>query len=209
LNNPQESLAFILADAGYDVWLGNNRGNGISMDNTKYNPSQPQFWDFSFDEMAQYDLPGQIDYILKTTGEKKIFYIGHSEGTIQAFAGFLDPELASKVKIFIALAPVAHVGHVTSPILQAMAKLGTDVIFELLGLHEFYLPSVIHKILPGYCTLFPHMCEFVLDIIAGPFPNVNLTRIPYYLNYEPNPTSVKNMAHWFGHTVHIIVFDFH
>lgn len=46
LNNPTEALPFILADNGYDVWLGNNRGNGISMNNTKYTPDQAGFWDF-------------------------------------------------------------------------------------------------------------------------------------------------------------------
>ena len=39
------------------------------------------FWDFTWDEMAKYDLPAMIEYVLETTGEQELFYAGHSMGT--------------------------------------------------------------------------------------------------------------------------------
>lgn len=48
INQPSESLPYILHDAGYDVWMGNSRGNTYSMSHVKYNPTEPQFWDFSW-----------------------------------------------------------------------------------------------------------------------------------------------------------------
>jgi len=196
LNPPSESLAFILADNGYDVWLGNNRGNGYSMKNIHYTSDQAEFWDFSWDEMAQYDLPSQINYALKVSGEARLAYIGHSEGTIQAFAGFLNKDLASKVKVFIALAPVAYVGNQEVVILKELAKLHGEAILSLLGVKEFYLPDVIEKIIPSICRLDPSLCEHVLELLLGPFTYANESRDSYYLTYEPNPTSVKNIAHW-------------
>jgi len=32
--------------------------------------------------------------------------------------------------------------------------------------------------------------------VCGPTTYLNKTRLSYYLGYEPNPTSVKNMVHW-------------
>jgi lysosomal acid lipase/cholesteryl ester hydrolase len=52
---------FILADAGYDVWLGNNRGNTYSMTNLYYTPDEDDFWNFSWDQMASSDLSTEID----------------------------------------------------------------------------------------------------------------------------------------------------
>lgn len=50
--------------------------------------------------MAKYDIPAVIEYILKKTGKKQLYFIGHSQGTLQAFAAFSqNATLAKKVCI--------------------------------------------------------------------------------------------------------------
>jgi len=197
LNPPNEGLPYILHDKGFDVWLGNNRGNGISMTNKYYTPDQTEFWDFSWDEMAKYDMPAQIDYVLGQTGVQNLTYIGHSEGTIQAFAGLVSqPDLHEKLNLYVALAPVAYVGNQRAKLLEVLALLDVDKIFALLGEKEFALPIAIEKLLPDICHIDPKLCEFELNLVMGPSTYLNQTRMGYYMKYEPNPTSVKNMAHW-------------
>lgn len=53
---------------------------------------------FSWDEMAQYDLPALINYILNITNYEQIVYIAYSQGTLIGFAKFSeDKEFAKKV----------------------------------------------------------------------------------------------------------------
>jgi pimeloyl-ACP methyl ester carboxylesterase len=186
-----------LADAGYDVWLGNSRGNGYSTINHMYSPDTTDYWNFSFDEMASIDLPSQIEYVLQQTGQSKLTYIGHSEGTIVAFAALSQtPSLSKYINLYIAMAPVAYVQYVESTLLKALALLDVDEIFELLDDKSFYLPGVIDKILPDVCTITPGLCKFAVDLVAGPTTFFNESREDYYLKYFPATTSVKNMAHW-------------
>ncbi len=43
-------LAYALADLGYDVWMGNFRGNYFSDRHKSYAFNDPKFWDFSFED---------------------------------------------------------------------------------------------------------------------------------------------------------------
>lgn len=47
-NLVNESLAYLLADGGADVWLGNVRGNMYSTNHTKLKPNQKEFWAWRF-----------------------------------------------------------------------------------------------------------------------------------------------------------------
>ena len=67
--------------------------------------------------MAAYDLPAMIEHVVRTTGVKKVHYAGHSQGSLIGFAGFSSNHtLAAMIKRFYALAPVAKVRHIRSPI---------------------------------------------------------------------------------------------
>jgi len=82
-----QMLPKILSDSGYDVWMTNNRGNAISFEHEQsdiysaFNPFS-EYWDFSFDEMAKYDVKANINYILRVTKKQKLSWIGHSQGTL-------------------------------------------------------------------------------------------------------------------------------
>ena len=47
----------------------------------------------SWDQMGQYDAPAMIDYILETTGQEQIFWVGHSMGKPPRHTLFLSPSM--------------------------------------------------------------------------------------------------------------------
>ena len=82
---PEKSLGYLLADAGYDVWMGNTRGNTYSRNHVWLDPcsSCPEFWSYGFDDSGVYDYSAEIDHILEVTGYEKLHFVGHSMGGTQ------------------------------------------------------------------------------------------------------------------------------
>ncbi|XP_066549926.1 gastric triacylglycerol lipase [Amia ocellicauda] len=199
-NLPNSSLAFILADAGYDVWIGNSRGNTWSSKHVTLSPDQDAFWAFSFDEMAKKDLPAVINFITKSTGQEQVYYVGHSQGTTIAFIAFSTmPELASKIKMFFALAPVATVDFATSP-LTKLSFIPEYFVWDFFGSKDF-LPQgpLIKWFATKFCSHDPlsELCGNIFFVLCGfDEKNLNMSRTPVYSTHCPAGTSVQNMLHW-------------
>jgi hypothetical protein len=90
--NGDNSVAFLLANAGFDVWMGNNRGSLYSRKNDHIDPdTNPKvFINYSFYESGLYDAPKMIDLVLLKTGKQKLAWIGHSQGTSQMFSALSE-----------------------------------------------------------------------------------------------------------------------
>ena len=114
----ERSLPFILADAGCDVWLGNVRGSTYSRKHKFLDPdANEKYWRFTWQHMAQSDLPAMINTALRVSGQTSLHYIGHSQGTLIAFARLSeDPLFNDKIRTFFAFGPVSTLGHITSPV---------------------------------------------------------------------------------------------
>ncbi|CAB4011143.1 gastric triacylglycerol lipase isoform X1, partial [Paramuricea clavata] len=201
-NFPETSLAFILADNGFDVWLGNSRGNRYSRRNTHLSPDCLKFWKWTFDAMAKYDLPATMDHIERTTGQDQLVYIGHSQGTLIAFAALsTNPEFAKKIKLFIALAPIVTIGNMMVPYLKTVAEITTVFGAVAPVIDAPFLPGNVWRtqfIEKGFCNGLTEekLCYQVAKFFFGNDPtNVNYSRIPVFLNSFPSGTSLRDMVH--------------
>ena len=76
-----------MAKAGYDVWLGNNRGNIFSYEHEKLDwiKDEKEYWNFSFPELGMFDLPAMVETVVEETNGSKVRYMGVSLGTTQLF----------------------------------------------------------------------------------------------------------------------------
>jgi len=82
IKDSDECFPFRLANEGFDVWLGNNRGNKYSRRHTTLKPSTDpeKYFHYSFVELARFDLPPMIELMRMVTGFQKVGYMGHSQG---------------------------------------------------------------------------------------------------------------------------------
>jgi len=197
-NDPDLAPGFVISDAGFDVWLGNSRGNYFSTAHETLNPKDKEFWQFSWQEMGEFDIPASVGYVLDITGHSKLTYIGHSQGTLQMFTLLSDkPEFASNLSLFVALGPVATVRHLKSKLINQIAKDHVIDLFEVAGIHDFMPYPGVPTLVYEFCSNLELVCSSVIEAIADQkISEDNTERFPVILAHEPAGTSVHNMKHW-------------
>ncbi|XP_047985470.1 lipase 1-like [Leguminivora glycinivorella] len=123
---PKSKFAFVVADAGFDVWLGNARGNPYSRAHSILDPdnSSADFFNFSWEEVAIYDVRAMVDYILGATSSPQIRYIGDAEGgTWFLILNILKPEYNKKFQMAQLLDPVGYTKYFPSEELKLVADM--------------------------------------------------------------------------------------
>ncbi|XP_013143371.1 PREDICTED: lipase 3-like [Papilio polytes] len=203
LNGPNKALAYVLADAGYDVWMANVRGNVYSAEHTSLKRNTKSYWNFSWHDIALYDVPAVIDYIMKLKGEDtQITYIGHSMGSTILFAMLtLRPEYNRVLTAGYALAPVAFMSDIKSPI-KALAPLASNVAhMEMLyGSHEFLPKNSMFGKLVTSCSIeyADHkLCRNAVFQICGENEKqYNETLMPVFMAHFGAGTSWKTIVHY-------------
>lgn len=216
-NDPiNNNLPLYLNSLGYDVWMGNNRGNRYSNKHLNFERTSTKFWDFSLDELAMYDIPDSLNYILETldietkyqindafvssfrSKNQQISIVGFSQGSAQIFASLsLSPELNSKINSFVALSPALTPPGLFNRFVDNIIKLQPKLLFLFFG-KKILLPTantLWQRILP--VNLFNTAIKLsTLFLFNWKNENIISSQSVAFKNLY-SPTSVKCIVHWF------------
>ena len=197
-----DSLAKKLCDQGYIVYIPYLRGTQFSRSHLDYESTlNSKYWDFSFDEMAQYDLPSIINFVKQRDKVEKVYYVGHSQGTLIFFISYMNnPEfLEQNIKKFVALGTVPNINNAPHFIIKLFQK---SKILNLIPVKNFLaFPKEANKIIVPFCTSKAKiLCNSILSLAFSGLEDTG--RIDYerlgktIFLYDPAGTSLQNMKHW-------------
>lgn len=95
------------------------------------------------------------------------------------------------------MAPVAYVGHQTSPLVKCLDLLHiADLLYEYFN-DFLYLPTVSTYAIP----ILHHLPRFVWNIVEGivgfdKVYHIDLAELPMMARNDVGGTSTKNLMHW-------------
>lgn len=202
---PSTALGYLLADAGYDVWLGNARGNLYSRNNSRISVNHPRFWHFDWHEIALYDLPAMMDFITNKTGQERMHYVGFSQGTTTYFVLMsTNPEFNERILSGHMLAPCAFFKHTTSVIFKLLKPIigkpggNRNILAEDIEI----LPEnlLINRLVETICTnnpVFQQFCENLIErLFRESSPNMNITMMETLIETHPAGSSSNQLLHY-------------
>lgn len=181
LTDIKKGLAYMLSDAGYDIWIFHARGTHMSMKHTTLTPTDKKYWDFSWHEIGLYDVTSTIDYILKYTGAEKIHYSGVSQGTtVFLVALSMRPEYNKKVASAYLMVPVGSLAHISGLAKYLIESQIAQFIVETFNKAEIYFLPLKNEFLQQIMNTFCR--DTVRFLLCQEFTEFGIGRLNYSLN---------------------------
>ncbi|KAK9878994.1 hypothetical protein WA026_003813 [Henosepilachna vigintioctopunctata] len=195
-----ESPALYFWKNGFEVWMTNTRGTDFSTKHKNLTAHDYNFWNFSFHEIALYDLGAALEYIYQRNNNNKIIVVGHSMGSTECliYASMLPLKSKKYVHVFVLMTAsttfqfsrVNFLGNFI-PFLQ---KLTTD---DTVGV-VLNKGSLMSRIVRSVCPLVPDLCIALYSFFGAGWsteePNPVETSIIF--NQIPRALSVKCVLHY-------------
>lgn len=200
LADREQAIAYLAADAGYDVWLGNNRGNYYSRKNIYLEPTKNMFWNFSWYEIATIDLPTIIDYVLETTNQNRLHYFGVSQGTTIYLTLLSEkPEYNSKITTGHLFAPVAFWGNIKDPNSKQLGETygGPNPDRETTTSYETAQRNEVAGLILAFLCSQPWLVDMCLTQIGtGQNSYTNTSLLPQVFASTPSGASFVQNVHY-------------
>lgn len=202
---PQAGLAYLLSDACYDLWVGNQRGNYYARRHVTLNPDRDEkFWEFSVEEIGLYDIPATIEFVLNKTGSKKVNYIGYSQGSGGFFIMCSErPGYCDKVNLLIGLAPASRQTHTRSVAYRTLCVMieRFSNFFSLSGIREVFSKGALSQEFMAFLcqlnTLSNKLCGvFVANFDSHHPGSITNETTQVLFGHFPAGTSVKNFVRY-------------
>uniref|UniRef100_A0A1I8Q7P0 Lipase n=1 Tax=Stomoxys calcitrans TaxID=35570 RepID=A0A1I8Q7P0_STOCA len=221
LNGPQHSLPFLLADRGYDVWLGNSRGNLYGRKHRNLTIHDTDFWRFSWHEIGYYDMASMLDYVIKNetinSKQRSLHFIGHSQGTTASMVLLsLRTEYQQLLRIVHLMAPAVYLDNTEDRLLQALSSyLGYHNLLSQQFSHQEFIPhnELFNILLYTACQqdlIWQGFCSPMAFMMEGSLRNKNLTALQICLETHPGGVSTNQLLHFMQvkHSSKFRQFDF-
>lgn len=207
-----KSLPFLLLNQGFDVWLGNIRGNVFSSKHLTKDPNDDDsgFYAYTLDDFVNYDLPAMINYVKTRTGIKKMSYIAHSQGsTIFLMLYMAKPSFTqSSFDHFSSVGTVPNIAYTDFTPIEFLDKI-YGILKKVNIFNTLNLSNTQRNLLSRFCKATPFICGKFFDAGASikPSNRMDYKRIYNYMYYYPGGTSKTNLFHWSQiHTMKKLVY---
>lgn len=207
LINEEKSGAYHFCRLGFKVYVLNGRGSPMSQTHTKYDATSAEYWDFSLEDLA-YDTIAAVDYI-HARENKKVVYMGHSQGAVQILAALGDDRfkahLKKKLYKVYPTAPVVCIKNGNAP----MVLLGHKFIDFMHGLKDYgvkvhgatklknnHYRSLMERLYNFICGLHQNICFWTFWGMDHSNEFNNMARYGTWANLHPSAAPHKGTLHF-------------